>query len=77
MTMAFFQAKDITMTFGGLTAVNKVNFNIEKGMNEFGVEVATLAQQKKIELRDEMSKELASKADVPVAGSLWTVKSSG
>lgn len=30
--MTFFEAKDITMTFGGLTAVNKVNFNIEKGM---------------------------------------------
>lgn len=30
--MAFFEAKDITMTFGGLTAVNKVNFNMEKGM---------------------------------------------
>jgi branched-chain amino acid transport system ATP-binding protein len=31
MTLIF-EAKDITMTFGGLTAVNKVNFNIEKGM---------------------------------------------
>lgn len=30
--MAFFEAKDITMTFGGLTAVNKVNFSMEKGM---------------------------------------------
>lgn len=30
--MSFFEAKAITMTFGGLTAVNKVNFNIEKGM---------------------------------------------
>ncbi len=30
--MALFEAKDITMTFGGLTAVNKVNFNIEQGM---------------------------------------------
>ena len=30
--MAFFEAKAITMTFGGLTAVNKVDFNIEKGM---------------------------------------------
>jgi branched-chain amino acid transport system ATP-binding protein len=30
--MTFFEAKDITMTFGGLTAVNKVNFTIEKGM---------------------------------------------
>jgi branched-chain amino acid transport system ATP-binding protein len=30
--MAFFDAKAITMVFGGLTAVNKVNFNIEKGM---------------------------------------------
>ena len=30
--MAFFEAKDITMTFGGLTAVNKVNLSIEKGM---------------------------------------------
>jgi len=29
--MAFFEAKAITMTFGGLTAVNKVNLNIEKG----------------------------------------------
>ncbi len=27
-----FEAKAITMTFGGLTAVNKVDFNIEKGM---------------------------------------------
>ena len=31
MTLLF-EAKDITMTFGGLTAVNKVSFNIEKGM---------------------------------------------
>ena len=30
--MAFFEAKNITMTFGGLTAVNKVNLSIEKGM---------------------------------------------
>jgi branched-chain amino acid transport system ATP-binding protein len=30
--MNLFEAKAITMTFGGLTAVNKVNFNIEKGM---------------------------------------------
>ncbi len=30
--MTFFEAKEITMNFGGLTAVNKVNFNIEKGM---------------------------------------------
>ena len=30
--MTFFEAKAITMTFGGLTAVNKVNLNIEKGM---------------------------------------------
>ena len=30
--MAFFEAKAITMTFGGLTAVNKVNLSIEKGM---------------------------------------------
>jgi branched-chain amino acid transport system ATP-binding protein len=30
--MAFFDAKAITMVFGGLTAVNKVDFNIEKGM---------------------------------------------
>ncbi|MBI5353805.1 MAG: ABC transporter ATP-binding protein [Chloroflexi bacterium] len=30
--MTFFEAKDITMTFGGLTAVNKVNLTIEKGM---------------------------------------------
>ena len=30
--MAFFEAKAITMTFGGLTAVNKVNLTIEKGM---------------------------------------------
>ncbi len=30
--MTFFEAKAITMTFGGLTAVNKVDFNIEKGM---------------------------------------------
>ncbi len=28
----FFEAKGITMTFGGLTAVNKVNFSIDKGM---------------------------------------------
>jgi branched-chain amino acid transport system ATP-binding protein len=28
----FFDAKAITMVFGGLTAVNKVNFEIEKGM---------------------------------------------
>ena len=28
----FFNAKAITMTFGGLTAVNKVDFQIEKGM---------------------------------------------
>jgi len=30
--MAFFEAKDIMMVFGGLTAVNRVNFNMEKGM---------------------------------------------
>ncbi|MFN8412777.1 MAG: ABC transporter ATP-binding protein [Anaerolineales bacterium] len=30
--MAFFEAKAITMTFGGLTAVNKVDFTLEKGM---------------------------------------------
>ena len=30
--MTFFDAKAITMIFGGLTAVNKVNLNIEKGM---------------------------------------------
>lgn len=30
--MTLFEAKAITMTFGGLTAVNKVDFNIEKGM---------------------------------------------
>ncbi len=30
--MAFFDAKAITMVFGGLTAVNRVDFNIEKGM---------------------------------------------
>jgi len=30
--MTFFEAKAITMTFGGLTAVNKVNLSIEKGM---------------------------------------------
>lgn len=30
--MTFFEAKAITMTFGGLTAVHKVDFNIEKGM---------------------------------------------
>jgi branched-chain amino acid transport system ATP-binding protein len=30
--MTFFDAKAITMVFGGLTAVNKVDFNIEKGM---------------------------------------------
>jgi branched-chain amino acid transport system ATP-binding protein len=28
----FFNAKAVTMTFGGLTAVNKVDFTIEKGM---------------------------------------------
>lgn len=30
--MNFFDAQAVTMTFGGLTAVNKVDFNIEKGM---------------------------------------------
>jgi len=30
--MSFFEAKAITMVFGGLTAVNKVNFAMEKGM---------------------------------------------
>jgi branched-chain amino acid transport system ATP-binding protein len=30
--MSFFEANAITMTFGGLTAVNKVDFNMEKGM---------------------------------------------
>ena len=30
--MSFFEAKAITMVFGGLTAVNKVNFEMEKGM---------------------------------------------
>ena len=30
--MSLFEAKAITMTFGGLTAVNKVDFTIEKGM---------------------------------------------
>lgn len=30
--MSFFEARGITMLFGGLTAVNEVNFNIEKGM---------------------------------------------
>jgi branched-chain amino acid transport system ATP-binding protein len=30
--MAFFEAKQITMTFGGLTAVNKVDFTMERGM---------------------------------------------
>src|SRR5258706_13550048 len=30
--MSFFEANAITMTFGGLTAVNKVDLNIEKGM---------------------------------------------
>jgi branched-chain amino acid transport system ATP-binding protein len=30
--MNLFEAKEITMVFGGLTAVNKVDFNIEKGM---------------------------------------------
>lgn len=30
--MAFFDAKAITMVFGGLTAVNKVDFTIDKGM---------------------------------------------
>lgn len=30
--MTLFEAKAITMTFGGLTAVNKVDFTIEKGM---------------------------------------------
>ncbi|HEY3310155.1 MAG TPA: ABC transporter ATP-binding protein [Anaerolineales bacterium] len=30
--MAIFEAKNITKTFGGLTAVNRVDFSIEKGM---------------------------------------------
>lgn len=30
--MSFFEAKATTMVFGGLTAVNKVNFEMEKGM---------------------------------------------
>ncbi len=30
--MALFEAKNITKTFGGLTAVNKVDFSMEKGM---------------------------------------------
>ena len=30
--MNLFDAKAVTMTFGGLTAVNKVDFTIEKGM---------------------------------------------
>jgi branched-chain amino acid transport system ATP-binding protein len=30
--MDIFEAKNITKTFGGLTAVNKVNFTLEKGM---------------------------------------------
>lgn len=30
--MTLFEAKAITMTFGGLTAVNRVDFTIEKGM---------------------------------------------
>ena len=30
--MSFFEAKAITMVFGGLTAVNKVDFSMEKGM---------------------------------------------
>ncbi len=30
--MTLFDAKAVTMTFGGLTAVNKVDFTIEKGM---------------------------------------------
>jgi branched-chain amino acid transport system ATP-binding protein len=30
--MEFFEARNITKTFGGLTAVNKVDFTIEKGM---------------------------------------------
>ncbi|MBI5932190.1 MAG: ABC transporter ATP-binding protein [Chloroflexi bacterium] len=30
--MSFFEAKAITMVFGGLTAVNKVDFEMEKGM---------------------------------------------
>jgi branched-chain amino acid transport system ATP-binding protein len=30
--MEFFEARNITKTFGGLTAVNKVDFDIEKGM---------------------------------------------
>src|SRR5258707_11407563 len=30
--MEFFEARGITKTFGGLTAVNKVDFSIEKGM---------------------------------------------
>ncbi|MCX6056568.1 MAG: ATP-binding cassette domain-containing protein, partial [Chloroflexi bacterium] len=30
--MGLFEAKNITKSFGGLTAVNKVNFTLEKGM---------------------------------------------
>jgi branched-chain amino acid transport system ATP-binding protein len=30
--MGFFQARNITMTFGGLTAVSKVDFDIKQGM---------------------------------------------
>jgi branched-chain amino acid transport system ATP-binding protein len=30
--MEFFEARNVTKTFGGLTAVNKVDFTIEKGM---------------------------------------------
>jgi branched-chain amino acid transport system ATP-binding protein len=30
--MSFFEAKAITMVFGGLTAVNQINFEMEKGM---------------------------------------------
>ncbi|MEW6406783.1 MAG: ABC transporter ATP-binding protein [Chloroflexota bacterium] len=30
--MTFFEAKNVSMVFGGLTAVNKVNFIIDKGM---------------------------------------------
>ncbi|MCU0425191.1 MAG: hypothetical protein MUF71_06135 [Candidatus Kapabacteria bacterium] len=48
----------------GQEAARSLAVNLEKGMNELSAEVASLSQQKKIELRDEMSKELASKADL-------------
>ncbi len=48
---------------------------IEQAANAFAQEAHNVAQQKKIEIRDEMSKELASKADVAlVKAELGTVR---